>query len=375
MNDYSTYAHNEKKELVHVDSVQKGLLCNCTCPHCNKPLIAKNRGKIRTHHFAHLHGFTCESAYETTLHLLAKEVLTEEKKLMFPITENENFPSGQISFIDVEQEKNLDVFNIRPDAIGTMPNGETVLIEFYVSHKVSGKKRDVILQNNLKCIEIDLNYVEMDKSAIRKYLLTEYRYRSWIKEYDKRLEGNGYGSYYTRNPLHKKTIDLLKEKFENETIKIIVSDWQTGRKTHDLKTCGYDVCEVSSSSFRGIKPDLLLYRSEKEDKGFIAICLRGRRRSSDFTPPTNLRIIDIIIRENNDYIRFNVQDAISYYDTNVVFYGFKFPESPKIEEHRYNSYSNYGLQEITSDYPSLWDNFFYDEEIINDTRIGLKAPF
>lgn len=41
-------------------------------------------------------------------------------------------------------------------------------------------------------------------------------------------------------------------------------------KPFDLRQIGYDVCEVNTK-YRGFKSDLLLFRSQKEDKGHISI--------------------------------------------------------------------------------------------------------
>ena len=44
-----------KNELLHIDdaNVHNGLACDCLCPHCHHPLLAKNGGSKNTHHFAH----------------------------------------------------------------------------------------------------------------------------------------------------------------------------------------------------------------------------------------------------------------------------------------------------------------------------------
>ena len=46
-----SWAENANGEMVHVDSVPKGTACNCFCPHCKEPLIARNKGEIRKHGF------------------------------------------------------------------------------------------------------------------------------------------------------------------------------------------------------------------------------------------------------------------------------------------------------------------------------------
>ncbi len=44
-----------------------------------------------------------------------------------------------------------------------MDNGERLLIEFHVSRKVQGTKKDAIVKNNLKRIEIDLNCLVLNR--------------------------------------------------------------------------------------------------------------------------------------------------------------------------------------------------------------------
>lgn len=73
-----------KGHLVHVDDVPNGEACGCTCPECDSKLIAKNKGQHNQHHFAHVGGSDCVGAVESALHLMAKEILSEGKKIMLP---------------------------------------------------------------------------------------------------------------------------------------------------------------------------------------------------------------------------------------------------------------------------------------------------
>lgn len=68
-----SYALNSLGNIVYVDDVAKGLDCDCICPCCKEKLIAKNGGTKKIHHFAHASGVECDGAYESMLHLLAKE--------------------------------------------------------------------------------------------------------------------------------------------------------------------------------------------------------------------------------------------------------------------------------------------------------------
>lgn len=327
MGAFLTYALDEGGALVHVDDVAKGMKCGCHCPHCEAPLYAKNAGQIREHHFAHAHGHECEGAYESSLHLLAKEVLQETGRIMLPNSNGGHFPTGSVRIRNVEIEKWDDRYGIRPDAEGILDNGERLLIEFYVSHKVDGKKRQIIVDNHLKCIEIDINYQALDKAELKEFLTGTDEYRKWIVSMPP-PKSNGESFSYGRNPMYEKTRDILKEIFDDGTFTIhpyarsyFHSDWP-----FDLRQIGYDVCEVNTK-YRGFKSDLLLFRSQKDDKGHISINIRGRSRSEDFRYPKGLRIIDLVFKaigtEENTRQRLKDGDLIGDLGMAVEYYGFK----------------------------------------------------
>lgn len=72
-------------ELVHVDDAPNGKACGCVCPDpgCGQPLIARNNGKKKIHHFAHIGG-TCAWSAEYLLAELALEVIRERGRVWFP---------------------------------------------------------------------------------------------------------------------------------------------------------------------------------------------------------------------------------------------------------------------------------------------------
>jgi len=178
-----TVGINEKGEQIKIDDAPPGKNSNCFCPICNAPLIAKNRIPLsqakHEHHFAHFKGYPCKASDETVLHLWAKEILLEEKSLRVP-EGNWRIPSSLVHFQNVDTEKRDEIYGFRPDAVATLGNGEKLLIEFLVSHKVTAKKRKIIADNNLNCIEIDLNHIEVDKDVIKTFLLNDTDYREWI---------------------------------------------------------------------------------------------------------------------------------------------------------------------------------------------------
>ena len=178
-----TIGINEKGEKIKIDDATPGKKCNCFCPICNAPLIAKNKVPAEIakheHHFAHFPGCNCSANDETVRHKWAKDVLLDEKALTLP-EGNERIPSGLVHFNSIELEKRNETYGFRPDAAAVLESGEELLIEIYVTHKVTGEKREIIEENKLNCIEIDLNHVELDKDAIRSFLLNETDYREWI---------------------------------------------------------------------------------------------------------------------------------------------------------------------------------------------------
>ena len=66
--------------IVGIDEVESGLKCNCVCPHCGARLEAK-KGKKNIHHFAHSENTETSFCSESALHLAAKEILKEERKI------------------------------------------------------------------------------------------------------------------------------------------------------------------------------------------------------------------------------------------------------------------------------------------------------
>ena len=326
MGAFLTYALDEGGALVHVDDVAKGAKCACHCPQCNATLYAKNAGIYREHHFAHAHGYECEGAYESSLHLLAKEILQETGRIMLPEPTGDQFPSGPVRIRNVEIEKWDARYGIRPDAEGIMDNGERLLIEFYFSHKVDGKKRQIIADNHLKCIEIDINYQALSKKELKEFLTNSDRDRKWVSSPTTRQPSKG-SSLYLRNPIYNEIRDLIMTLFNEGSLTIYPFGYsQDGtNKSFNLCDLGYDKC-VTDTRYLGFKSDLLIYRNMKRDKGYISINIRGRDRSYDFRYPKGLRIIDLIINRNypGNYIKEKLSkgDLVEGLYLTINYYGF-----------------------------------------------------
>lgn len=71
---------NENGITVHISEVEKGKKCGCICPACKSPLIAR-KGDLRQDHFQHVALIECKGAFESAVHLAAKRIIAERKRL------------------------------------------------------------------------------------------------------------------------------------------------------------------------------------------------------------------------------------------------------------------------------------------------------
>lgn len=149
MKHYILQAVNAEGKSFYIDDVPNGKKCGCFCAECHGALIAK-QGNVKAHHFAHASGNDSLKCSQTALHLLAKEIIAEEKRIPA-------FVDGNITFVavdSVEQEKNLG--DIKPDLYAEH-NGKPVAIEIFVSHAVDDEKIAKIQNHRLTTFEINLS--------------------------------------------------------------------------------------------------------------------------------------------------------------------------------------------------------------------------
>ncbi|RED48804.1 competence protein CoiA family protein [Seonamhaeicola aphaedonensis] len=198
-----TYALH-KKELVHISQVVSGKACNCVCPYCKSALVAR-KGKIKQHHFAHYHAEECEGAYESMLHLLAKEIIEAEKRFVIPALKVYDHQhrisvvltkSCEVEVDSVELEVSFG--NFRPDIVLNIGN-KKVFVEIAVTHFVDDEKLEKLKNFGVSTIEIDLSKLEpnFDKTTLRDKLIESVDLKKWIysnqeaflkERYDKRQE-------------------------------------------------------------------------------------------------------------------------------------------------------------------------------------------
>ena len=171
-----------------------GLKCGCTCPACGKPLVAK-KGKNRIHHFAHQAGETCAHGYETSLHLVAKEILAKAKQIVLPDLYTNiyrhNFTALEAwETIRVIEKQNVIIDHVDLETFSdefipdvTIYFGEQkVHLEIRVSHKIDERKLEKIKKSNVSTIEIDLSkwpdYISYEE--LKELLIGNNQWKKWI---------------------------------------------------------------------------------------------------------------------------------------------------------------------------------------------------
>jgi len=173
-------------ELVGVDDVESGLKCECVCPACGERLVAK-KGTKTMHHFSHYSGHNCEHGYETSLHLAAKEILQQAKRIMLPAVylndknKSEDWLISEpkeiiIDHVDVEFRTN----NVIPDIVVHSKNKQ-LFIEILVTHRIDEQKLNKIKDAAVSTIEIDLSKTDQSISAkqLENILINEIDHKRW----------------------------------------------------------------------------------------------------------------------------------------------------------------------------------------------------
>jgi len=162
--------------LYRPDDVSSGKACGCICPACKARLIA-NQGKLKRAYFSHFRSETCAGGYETAVHLMAKQVILDERRLRIPplmipfeltpiedeppIRSSVHYPERDVQLVEVEAEKQQGRW--RPDLTAILKNGSPLHIEIRVTHRVDDEKAeslDNLVEINLSQLPVETVYDE-----------------------------------------------------------------------------------------------------------------------------------------------------------------------------------------------------------------------
>ena len=154
--------------LVEVAEVERGLACNCRCPGCGEPLLAK-KGAVNVQHFAHIAGSECSNGAETSLHHAAKQVVADKLWIQLPPLEvpvsrkdpecglfrdYRVFGVGDVWRFD-RVEVEMAVGTVRPDAVG-FAGPDRHAVEILVTHRVDEEKQALLAGLQIPAIEVNL---------------------------------------------------------------------------------------------------------------------------------------------------------------------------------------------------------------------------
>lgn len=131
-----------------INEVEQGLACNCVCPGCGGPLIAK-KGPVRVHHFAH-QGVSCNAGSETALHRMAKQIVADKRRLLLP---GQDTPTP---YRDAALPDEMRWPGRRPDVV-LWSDSATLHIEVTVTHRCGPEKAYEIIRAEVPTIELDLS--------------------------------------------------------------------------------------------------------------------------------------------------------------------------------------------------------------------------
>lgn len=186
-----SYGRDAAGTLRHISEVPSGLACNCVCPGCEARLIAR-KGEIRAPNFAHYVNTACQGAWETTLHLLAKQLTTEGTEILLPPvvatlgnSGGEIYPATRFRYDSAEEEVIMPApegeqgRTVIPDII--LRGGDRVLlVEFEVKHACEPEKIAELHRRRLPTIEVDLKRIPRHASREEHAAMIAAAPRKWL---------------------------------------------------------------------------------------------------------------------------------------------------------------------------------------------------
>lgn len=193
-----SFAMDKNSRMRSVDEVSRGLACECVCPACKEPVVAR-QGDVREWHFAHASGTECDGGVESALHLAAKQILLESGGIVVPErrhTATATLPDGRsatgeaarpeawIEFTTVEAEKTVGP--LRPDIIATAGT-EVLFIEIAVTHYVDATKSQKLDSLGFPTLEVDLGKQQTEKWAwetLYEAVVRSTATKTWVRAMD-----------------------------------------------------------------------------------------------------------------------------------------------------------------------------------------------
>ena len=220
-------------ELRHVDDVENGKACDCTCPdpRCGQRLIAKNGGEKKIHHFAHERG-SCSWSVEYLISLLAAEAVKAMGRITFPTLsfydafERKEIVRAASRTIPVADVELCEVSGRRaPDLVLTWRSrsGEEFAVVFQLVHRVTQEQVSKLASKTEGVVLVDLRanmrraIREQGRHVDRNAIVTSYQDAEYISnilnEPNSEIAGWAYNA--TAERLHGESV-ARREKVDEE---------------------------------------------------------------------------------------------------------------------------------------------------------------
>ncbi|AEV28695.1 competence protein [Sphaerochaeta pleomorpha str. Grapes] len=203
------------------------------CPGCYSEVIVK-KGEKRIAHFAHKAGVTCTTGYQTAMHLLAKELILREKRFRLPDLSEKYavdgcftvFVSNRKVLLSLPLAKTLDLsdasvvtecklFDMIPDIVIDY-KGQRLIVEIFVTHKVSAEKVANYQSQKISIIEIDLSKQKiLSEDDLKKLLCDSTEHKIWLYNRKKDLLASKMDLWNRNTGNDKFVIYTYKNVFKN----------------------------------------------------------------------------------------------------------------------------------------------------------------
>lgn len=188
------YGEARDGRMAHISTVLSGAACDCVCPACRAPLVAK-KGPEKAHHFSHASKTSCSSAPESALHRVAKEIISDELRLFLPelkvSLEGRSKVIWQARHMNFERavEEDKSLKTIVPDLV-LWASSRSVVVEIRVTHPCTPEKLVFFQERGLAAVEIDLSGIARDaERAVILDAVIDCAPRHWVfnPKYERKL--------------------------------------------------------------------------------------------------------------------------------------------------------------------------------------------
>jgi hypothetical protein len=299
---YNLFYGLKNGQLKHISEVENGLKCNCFCAACEKRLVARNKGLKRIHHFAHYESAECKYGVQTSIHLVAKEILEKKGQIKVPkvtiflneeieVSEQRIFISKghfenlsddkYIKFDNVILEKKLHKFI--PDVVAIVGN-KKLIIEIAVTHFVGRQKLQKIIDSKISAIEIDLSKIQNDFNIneLEPLIIDNIESKKWlhnqysVEEKSKRqIELTNSIRKKNQNEERRKTKAEREEWYKKYYKKIINRQTKNGRTIAQIENCPLQKRQYQGQFYANINLDCnnCEHSRNTRENNTVLICL------------------------------------------------------------------------------------------------------